>query len=177
MNDDENREKWNNSKNTIYLTGGLGTAGPGQFLLAFDRALSNAGIADLNHIRVSSIVPPYTAIVQAAPNTMDFPYGKLTPTVYSTISGTEGEDIAACLVLVQSKMDDRRGVIFETSGRIERMVYSLALSMAMQAMHGRQMEINRTYSISKNYHVKIGEVACIVIAAIMDIQEHGYAIA
>lgn len=46
----------------IYVASGIGT-GPTK-LSAFDSALNNAGVANYNLIRLSSIVPPKTTIIQ-----------------------------------------------------------------------------------------------------------------
>src|SRR3970282_1881976 len=63
-------------------------------LNAFDRALMDAGIANLNFIRVTSIMPPAARIV-----TLPRLYpGMLVPAVYAQIIGhTPGERIAAAL--------------------------------------------------------------------------------
>lgn len=47
----------------IYLASGLGS-GPTK-LAAFDAALNDAGIANYNLLRLSSVIPPHTEIIQA----------------------------------------------------------------------------------------------------------------
>lgn len=81
-------------------------------LVAFDNALADAGIADLNLVKVSSIVPQGARLVPMR----DFPIGSLVPTVYARVeSDTPGETIAAAVALGLSP--DGRGVIMEYSGR------------------------------------------------------------
>jgi arginine decarboxylase len=63
-------------------------------LTAFDRALMHAGIANLNFVRVTSILPAGARII-AVPA---FVPGMLTPAVYAKIdSHTPGERIAAAV--------------------------------------------------------------------------------
>lgn len=86
-------------------------AGEGRTELnAFDRALMDAGIANLNFIRVTSIFPPGARLI---PLPRLFP-GMLTPAVYaSIISHTPGERIAAALGIGVSR--ESYGVIMEHS--------------------------------------------------------------
>lgn len=101
-------------------------------LTAFDNALRNAGIGDLNLIRVSSIVPP-GARVSPLPA---IPRGSLTPAAYAkAASSCPGQRIAAC---VGAGITPHGGVLMEASGacsaaeleeRVRRMVE--------EAMHAR----------------------------------------
>lgn len=79
---------------------------------AFDRALIRAGIASLNFLRVTSILPPDSPVVPLRP----FPAGMLMPAVYARItSHTPGEQIAAAIGVGRSR--DSYGVIMEYSHR------------------------------------------------------------
>ncbi len=81
-------------------------------LTAFDHALMDAGIANLNFLRVTSIVPAGTAVVPVPP----FVPGMLTPCVYARItSHTPGERIAAAVGMGVSR--EHHGVIMEFSHR------------------------------------------------------------
>lgn len=81
-------------------------------LTAFDHALMNAGIANLNFLRVTSILPAGTAIILVPP----FVPGLLTPCVYARItSHTPGERIAAAVGVGVSR--EHYGVIMEFSHR------------------------------------------------------------
>lgn len=63
-------------------------------LTAFDRALMDAGIANMNFIRVTSILPAGVPVVPVRP----FVPGTLTPAVYAKItSQTPGERIVAAI--------------------------------------------------------------------------------
>ena len=78
-------------------------------LNAFDNALLDAGIGNLNLIKVSSVVPAGARIMQEAPQ---ITAGSLVPTVYSVISSdTAGETICAALGIGIGR--DSHGMIFE----------------------------------------------------------------
>ncbi|HYH03623.1 MAG TPA: arginine decarboxylase, pyruvoyl-dependent [Bacillota bacterium] len=80
-------------------------------LNAFDHALLNSGIGNLNLLKVSSILPPETEFAE----TLEIPPGSLTPTAYgSTISEHPGELIAAAVGVGISR--DTFGIIMEYSG-------------------------------------------------------------
>jgi len=65
-------------------------------LTAFDRALMDAGIANLNFLRVTSILPAGVTVISVP----KFVPGTLTPAVYARIaSHTPGERIAAAVGL------------------------------------------------------------------------------
>lgn len=79
-------------------------------LTAFDRALLDAGIANLNFLRVTSILPAATRII---PVPVIVP-GTLTPAVYARISShVPGERIAAAVGVGLSP--ESYGVIMEYS--------------------------------------------------------------
>ncbi|MGE5507889.1 MAG: pyruvoyl-dependent arginine decarboxylase [Chitinophagales bacterium] len=80
-------------------------------LTAFDRALLEAGIGNLNLLKVSSILPPRAKFSAR----LVIPPGSLVPTAYASItSTTPGELIAAAVAVGHSA--DTHGVIMETSG-------------------------------------------------------------
>ncbi|AEF93920.1 Pyruvoyl-dependent arginine decarboxylase [Desulfotomaculum nigrificans CO-1-SRB] len=84
-------------------------------LTAFDNALLNARIGNLNLIRVSSILPPDVEL----DNNLDIPPGSLVPTAYgSIISDIPGELIAAAVAVGIS--EDSYGVIMEFSGKCSK---------------------------------------------------------
>lgn len=154
---------------TIYLVGGTALASAGYDLLSFDRALAAAGIADLNHVRVSSIIPPHTTILKEPPPASRYPYGRIAYTVYSQIYGHPGDTITACLALIQTDSIDKRGVIFEISGLMNQTVAEqLATTSAWNALTDRSMVAGEKYILSKTLHIPEGKVGCCLVAAIMD---------
>lgn len=75
---------------------------------AFDRALQTAGIANINFLRVTSILPPRTRVIELPP----YPPGLLVPAVYARIAGTRrGERISAAIGIGISR--ESYGVIME----------------------------------------------------------------
>lgn len=80
-------------------------------LNAFDNALLESGIGNLNLLRVSSVLPPEAQEVDK----LEIPPGSLTPTAYgSIVSDTPGETIAAAVAIAFTK--DTFGIIMEYSG-------------------------------------------------------------
>jgi arginine decarboxylase len=87
----------------------------GSELNAFDRALRDAGVADLNFIRVTSIVPPGARLIELPA----YPSGILVPAVFARIASTRpGDVITAALGVGLSR--EHHGVIMEYSGRVGR---------------------------------------------------------
>jgi arginine decarboxylase len=80
----------------------------GSELNAFDRALRDAGVADLNFLRVTSIVPPGARLIELPA----YPPGILAPAVFARIASTRpGEIITAALGVGLSR--EHHGVIME----------------------------------------------------------------
>ncbi len=80
-------------------------------LNAFDNALLNAGVGNLNLVRVSSILPPAATYVER----VDIPYGSLVPMAYGSIVSSEtGKRICAGIGVGISPKG--YGIIMEYSG-------------------------------------------------------------
>lgn len=108
----------------VILTKGIGR-GISQ-VNAFDNALLDAGIANYNLIRVSSIVPPKAKIFylkDLKSKSISLPLGSLLPVVYAAcFSQKKGERISAVLSLgIPKKQDYKKinGLIFEFSSNLE----------------------------------------------------------
>jgi len=81
-------------------------------LTAFDTALLNANIGNVNLLRVSSILPPGAEFTPG----LTIPAGSLVPVAYgSIVSDIPGDKIAAAVGIGIS--EDSFGVIMEFSGR------------------------------------------------------------
>ncbi len=84
-------------------------------LNAFDNALLQSGIGNLNLLRVSSVLPPTCTEAER----LDVAPGSLTPTAYGTItSDVPGQTIAAAVAIGFSR--DSYGIIMEYSGVCSR---------------------------------------------------------
>jgi len=81
-------------------------------LNSFDNALLDAGVGNVNLLRVSSILPPDSEFVPE----LVLPPGSLVPIAYGyVISEKKGEKIAACVGIGFSK--DTFGVIMEYAAK------------------------------------------------------------
>ncbi len=84
-------------------------------LNAFDRALQDAGVADINFLRVTSIMPPGARVIELPP----YPAGLLLPAVYARIASTRpGDRICAAIAVGVSR--ESYGVIMEHTAHTGR---------------------------------------------------------
>jgi arginine decarboxylase len=81
-------------------------------LNAFDAALIEAGIGNLNLLRVSSILPPSTQLSAG----LEIPAGSLTPTAYGYITSGQPGQVIAAAIGVGIGSPDNYGVIMEFEG-------------------------------------------------------------
>ncbi|OPX85325.1 MAG: pyruvoyl-dependent arginine decarboxylase [Pelotomaculum sp. PtaB.Bin104] len=127
-------------------------------LTAFDNALLNGRIGNLNLMRVSSILPPG---VKYCPK-MEIPPGSLVPTAYGyIISEVPGELIAAAVGVGFSK--DTFGVIMEFSGKCGKDEAVKAIeNMLQEAFETRGMELAGTKIAAVEHRVE--KVGCALAA-------------
>jgi arginine decarboxylase len=120
-------------------------------LTAFDAALLDSGLGNLNLLKVSSILPPGCEHVEKP----DIPPGALTPTAFASItSHIEGEIISAA-VAVGVPQEDTFGVIMECSGNwpkeeIERRI----TSMIIEAFERRGMALKEIRVAAASHKVE-----------------------
>jgi arginine decarboxylase len=129
-------------------------------LNAFDHALMDAGIANLNFLRVTSIFPQGARVVPMRP----FVPGMLMPAVYARISRhTPGERIAAAVGVGIG--EEGYGVIMEhshtgTAENAEEIVRAMiADAMAARGLHLREIVIG-----AKDHVVE--RMGCVVAAVL-----------
>jgi arginine decarboxylase len=130
-------------------------------LTAFDRALLNAKIGNINLLKVSSILPPG---VQYAPG-MELPLGALVPTAYGAIISTEpGTMIAAAVAAGVSK--DSFGVIMELVGKFTKEEAEAKIKeMVREAFEMRQMDVLEIKVSAVEHRVK--NIGCALAAVPM----------
>ncbi|HDQ92699.1 MAG TPA: arginine decarboxylase, pyruvoyl-dependent [Synergistetes bacterium] len=97
-------------------------------LTAFDSALLDAKVGNMNLLRVSSVLPPHCLFRES----LTMPYGSLLPIAYGSLtSDVPGETISASIGVGIPQDPDSFGMIFEFSGfcpgseaaaRVEEMV-------------------------------------------------------
>lgn len=108
-------------------------------LNAFDAALRDAGIEDLNLVKVSSIVPPGCQRVDPRP----IAAGTMVAAAYASItSALPGEVIAAGVAVGLPEEADRAGIIMEYSARGHREeIEEIVSSMARYALEMRGLTV------------------------------------
>ncbi|HIP17527.1 MAG TPA: arginine decarboxylase, pyruvoyl-dependent [Methanothermococcus okinawensis] len=147
--------------NTISLVAGVGEGNSP--LNAFDKALLDAGIGNLNLIRISSIMPPKADIVPLP----KIPMGSLVPTAYGYhTSDIKGETISAAIGVAIPKDNELCGLIMEYEGVCSKKeAENIVIDMAKEGFEMRNWEIDRIISISSEHTVE--KVGCAFAAAVL----------
>lgn len=136
--------------------------GEGNTLLtAFDKALLQAGIGNLNLVRVSSILPPNCVLEED----FDVPPGSLAPTAYGAeMSDRPGELIAAAIGIGFSPND--HGVIMEFHGHCdEEHAKRTVEDMVREGFAMRGLELKELRSLAISHRVET--VGSVVAAAVL----------
>jgi arginine decarboxylase len=150
---------WNKNPETVSLV--KGAAEGLTSLNAFDNALLEAGIGNLNLIKVSSIIPKGAKITPLP----DIPPGSLTPTVYSYItSSIPGEILSACVGIGLS--DNEFGLIYEYSHRgSARTAEEIVRRMIEEGFKKRNLKLTDLRTVSSEH--KVERVGCALAAAVL----------
>jgi arginine decarboxylase len=119
-------------------------------LNAFDNALLDAGIGDINLIKVSSIIPINTRIVELP----EFPAGEMVNTVLSYVSSDVKGDLLSAVIAVAIGND--LGCVVEHSGinQDPSEIKEKAVNMVQYMMKIRNMEIQEIIVEQQDYRVK-----------------------
>lgn len=130
-------------------------------LNAFDNALLDAGIHNLNLLRVSSIVPEGAVIEERPPR---LPVGTIVPAVYARIVSTvPGEVVSAC---VGAGIGARGGVLMEyTHQGTAEAAEGLVKAMIEEAFRSRGWACQRVRFATAEHHVE--RHGCAVAAALL----------
>jgi len=123
-------------------------------LNAFDGALLQAGIANVNLLKISSILPPGAKQEEY----IDLPPGSLVPTAYGAlISCKKGERIAAAVSVGISH--DTYGVIMEFSGKCSKEEAEARVTqMAVDAFKMRGLPLKEV--LAKGVDLTVDEIGC-----------------
>ncbi|HEY0196492.1 MAG TPA: arginine decarboxylase, pyruvoyl-dependent [Methanobacterium sp.] len=119
-------------------------------LNAFDNALLDAGIGNVNLIKVSSILPARAEIVGLP----QFPAGKMVNTVLSYVSADqEGDQLCAVIAVAVS---DELGCVVEHSGinQDPEKIKEEALDMVKHMMEVRGLEIKDLIIKCQKHRIK-----------------------
>ena len=119
-------------------------------LNAFDNALLDAGIGDINLIKVSSIIPINTRIVKLP----EFPAGEMVNTVLSYVSSDVKGDYLSAVIAVA--IGDDFGCVVEHSGinQDSGKIKEKAVYMVQYMMQIRNIEIREIIVEQQDYIVK-----------------------
>lgn len=121
-------------------------------LNAFDGALMDAGIGDVNLVRLSSILPPKCERVDP----VKLPYGALVPTAYASITSSKpGEVISAAVAIAIPEDPQFPGLIMEYSAVGEAsVVHDKVIKMAEEGLRRRERKIARIESTVAEHTVR-----------------------
>ena len=131
-------------------------------LNAFDNALLRAGIGNLNLVKVTSIIPPFTELAE-------LPYiepGSLTPVVYTSLTSCNpGEMISCALGAGFPENKEDIGFIaeintFSSAKDAEQQVQK----MVEEGMSSREISVSKIVCVSTEHKVK--KIGCVFCAAV-----------
>jgi arginine decarboxylase len=129
-------------------------------LNAFDRALQDAGVADINFLRVTSVMPPGARVIELPP----YPAGLLLPAVYARLASSRpGDRISAAIGVGVCR--DRYGVIMEHTGHGGRAEAEIVVrAMVQEGLRIRGLEADEVITIASEHTV--GRSGCVVALAL-----------
>ncbi len=131
-------------------------------LVAFDKALLDAGIGDYNLVKVSSILPPHCMYK----DTIDLPKGSIIYTAYSSLCISENQIGSTAVGIALSINPDENGVIFETSCS-DKNAESIVRNMCTDAMKNRERPIREIISSSSIIYGNPDKIICGISAVVM----------
>lgn len=121
-------------------------------LNAFDNALLDSGIGNVNLVKMSSIIPPDCKKIEP----VSLPYGSLVPVAYaSKISQIPGEVIASAVACGIPGDEKLPGLIMEysSSGHKED-IEAIVIKMVEEGFRERGFELKEIHSIAASHSVK-----------------------
>ncbi|RKY66521.1 MAG: arginine decarboxylase, pyruvoyl-dependent [Candidatus Latescibacterota bacterium] len=137
-----------------------GTAEGGTELNAFDNALLDAGIGDLNLIKVSSIIPPGCRREESLPK---FPKGAFVPVVcVAHLGKVPGDTVAAALAVGIGP--EGFGVVMEAKAARGSEAEELAREMVKEAFKVRDLKLTKLWALSAEHRVK--RTGCALVACV-----------
>lgn len=136
-------------------------------LNAFDNALLDAGIANYNHIKLSSILAPHITLIPLEEAELP-PEGALLPGVISECRGKKGEFLISSLAFAFNKDEDLPGMIFELNCKdvpLESAEKTVEL-MVLEGMKNRNWKVSSLSVYSSSLLVE-APFGCTVALAVM----------
>jgi len=138
----------------VFFTLGSGVGRAEEYILAFDRALREAGFSDFNLLKISSILPPKAKFKK----TVDLKKGELLPIAYAEISSNvEGKLIGSAVAVALPENEEDIGVIMEVKGEDskENLIRRVE-DLCLKAMEDRKIKVKEIISIGKDAIVEKG---------------------
>ena len=151
----------------IILTSGIGEGNTP--LNSFDKALLDAGVGNLNLIKISSVVPADAEVFELEKVVpLEILPGTFIPAVYTYItSDTIGENIAAAVAVGKPHNKETNGMIFESTlvGDLAT-ACDVAKGMVKEAFKIRGLEIDNIIVVGSELTIN-DKIGCVVAAALM----------
>jgi len=120
----------------------------------------DAGIGDVNLVKVSSIIPPGCRREESLPS---FPKGAFVPVVYVAHAGTiPGDTIAAALAVGIGS--EGFGVVMEARAGRGKEAEALARDMVKEAFRVRSIELQELWALSAEHLVE--RIGCALVACV-----------
>ena len=131
-------------------------------LNAFDNALLQAGIGNVNLIKLSSVVPAGVQLLDCRPD--DLEPGALTPTVYTVrMSDTPGDIVAAAVGIGLRK--NGHGMIFENTAGSQAAAEDTVRRMVTEGFAQRGLELDELLVFSSEH--KVERIGCAIAAVVL----------
>lgn len=133
---------------------GAGKGVAEDYILAFDRALREAGFSDYNLLKVSSVLPAGARLVGA----VDMPKGSLLPIAFGEkASNVRGQRIGAAVAVAVPESPKDIGIIMEVTGEESAdTLRKKAEALALLAMEDRGIAVKEVLSAGVDAVVEEG---------------------
>lgn len=154
----------------VFLASGEGEGST--HLNAFDAALLDAGIGNLNLVRVSSVVPPKARVSllvdRMGQGMVHLARGAIVPVVYgSIVSDQIGKTVASALAVGLPERLSENGMIFEIGIEGNKIAAETAVErMLVEALTIRGSKLHKMIVVSSEITVSRGFV-CAISAAVL----------
>jgi arginine decarboxylase len=147
----------------IRISTGVGVADTQ--LAAFDAALYEAGIGDVNLLPLSSVIPPGAQVVQKQPDLSDTAWGDRLYVVLAEQTATSvGEEAWAGIGWIQEPDGQRRGLFVEHHGSSEAEVEELIQTSLANMREYRPEVFGPVQSVLRGAHCSGRPVTALVAA-------------
>jgi len=149
----------------IYVTRGTGSGKTK--IAAFDRALWDAGIADYNLIKLSSMIPEGSDVVVEKPSLKKDEHGhRLYIVLSESYEDVPGKKAIAGLGWVTANRTKGKGIFIENADGNDRKKITEYINETVKSMLSYRPEEHGPVRIEFSEAVCRGEIACALVAAV-----------